>query len=279
VKTINTLNEMLSYSETIKNENKKIAQIDVVGDLHLAHLELIKEAKDKSDVVIVNIDGTTDYVVDKELTAEEKEIYQKTLLSKDILFCRDAGVDALCYYSDRDFWGFHDTSNATEAFKYFISKYHQSYLMSIWPKQLEACKADITVIGQKDYYPDVIIKYFINELNLPTEIIVLPTIRDENGLPVSSRNKFLTNGQKKRASYICREAQKISEWSSYPSVEEIKKHIKNIISNARMFFITGNIYSSTTLEKLTTINEEAFIKLIFKFKDVYITDNIILQPK
>ena len=279
MKIIDTLEEMIIYSQGIKNENKKIAQIDVVGDLHFAHLELIKEAKNKADIVIINIDGTTDYVVNKELTPEEKEIYQKTILSKDILFCRDAGVDVVCYYSARDFWGFHDTSNATKAFKQFMSNYNQSYLMTVWPKQLEACKADLAVIGQKDYYPGVIIKYFINELNLPTEISVVPTIREEDGLPVSSRNKFLTSGEKKRASYICREAQKISEWSSYPSVEEIKKHIKNIISNARMFFITGNIYSSTTLEELTTINEEAFIKLIFKIKDVYITDNIILQPK
>ena len=165
MKIINTLEEMIIYSQGIKNENKTIAEIDVVGDLHNAHLELIKDAKNKADVVIVNIDGTTDYIVDKELTPEKKEIYQKTVLNKDILFCKDAGVDAFCYYSDRDFWGFHDTSNATKAFKQFMSYYNQSYLMTVWPKQLEACKADVAVVGQKDYYPGVIIKYFIKEIN------------------------------------------------------------------------------------------------------------------
>ena len=278
MKIINTLEEMIIYSQGIKNENKTIAEIDVVGDLHNAHLELIKDAKNKADVVIVNIDGTTDYIVDKELTPEKKEIYQKTVLNKDILFCKDAGVDAFCYYSDRDFWGFHDTSNATKAFKQFMSYYNQSYLMTVWPKQLEACKADVAVVGQKDYYPGVIIKYFIKELNLSTKLSVVSTIREEDGLPVSSRNKFLTDGERKRASYVCRELQKISQWSSYPSVKEIKNYIQNINNNARINY-SVNIYSSTTLEKLTTINEESFIQIILRLnKGIGITDNIIITP-
>ena len=159
-----------------------------------------------------------------------------------------------------------------------MSNYNQSYLMTVWPKQLQACKADLAVIGQKDYFPGVIIKYFIDELNLSTEINVVPTIREEDGLPVSSRNKYLTKGERIRGSYVCRELQKISEWSSYPSVKEIKKYIQNIIDNSRCYSIV-DIYSSTTLEKLTTINEEAFIQIMLTFNnDVRIIDNIIVTP-
>ena len=278
MKIITSCEDMKVHAQSIKDQNKIISEIDTYGDLHQGHLDLIREAKKHSDHIILTVDGTTNYTSDEVITDADKEIYRKTLLSIDIKFCEDAQVDTFCYYPNKDFWGYHDVSQASDTFKKFMSRPFVEFIMKIWPKQLEACKADVAVMGQKDFYYEVLIKHFIKEAGLPTKTISIPIHRDQDGLPTSSRNKHLSAGQRRRAAHVCKQLQDISSWSS-PSTKEIKNYLRLAAKNARCFLPKVDICSLTTLEPVTQVNQATVISIIILVGEIFIQDNIVVKPK
>mgnify|MGYP003133789645 CR=1 FL=1 len=278
MKIIESCEGMRAYTQSLKDQNKIISEIDTYGDLHQGHLELIQEAKKHSDHIILTVDGTTNYASDEAITAENKEIYRKTLLNIDIKFCEDAQVDTFCYYPNKDFWGYYDVSKTNDTLKKFMSRPYVEYIMQIWPKQLEACKADVAVLGQKDFYYEVLIKHFIEEAGLSTKVIRIPIYRDQDGLPTSSRNKHLSVGQRRRAAYICKQLQDISSWSP-PSAEDIKTYLELAASNARCLLPQIDICSMTTLEPVSQVDQETIIAICFVVGEVVLQDNIIVKPE
>jgi len=122
-------------------------------------------------------------------------------------------------------------------------------------------------------------KVFANYFHFPIKVIIAPTIRDSDGLALSSRNRFLSKSERQNATSIYHSLQEVSTWSSYPSIDKIKEYIANYINNAGggVYFI--DICCAETLEELDVIDKETIIIVAAYFGEVDIWDNIVIKPK
>ena len=138
---------------------------------------------------------------------------------------------------------------------------------------------DVNVIGEKDIYEITsYIKSLIDDLNYPIKLIIAPTIRDSNGLALSSRNYFLTPSEREDATSIYQTLHEISKWISYPPVAEIKKHIINRINQANGNIVYIDICCPETLEELKSIDRKAVVLVATYFGSSYLYDQIIIEP-
>ena len=137
---------------------------------------------------------------------------------------------------------------------------------------------DIVVEGQKDIHQNLLMKFFLNYFHYPIKVIIAPTIRDADGMALSSRNRFLTPSERQEATSIYQTLHEISRWSTYPSVTEIKEHITNRINQTNGYLYYIDICCSKTLEELDVIDKETVIVVSTKFGEVDVWDNIIIEP-
>ena len=134
-------------------------------------------------------------------------------------------------------------------------------------------------IYKKDIHQTMSMIGIINALNFSVKPLIAPIIRENDGIPFSSRNKELSKGQRKRASYICERIQKISEWESYTSAEEIKKYLTDVVKNSRAKLYSLNVYDFKTGKNMDIIDREVIIVIGILFNEIYIEDNIRILPK
>ena len=138
---------------------------------------------------------------------------------------------------------------------------------------------DITMLGQKDIYQTMSVMSMIKDFNLNIKPIIVPIVRDEDGLPSSSSNRSLTEGQRKRAVYLCKKLQEVTKWSSYKSIKEIKNYLLKAIENSRSDVSCVNIYDFKTGKNIDMIVDDMVIIVIGVFGDLHYIDNVRVNSK
>ena len=283
MKIIESISEMQEYSRQLKNDGKTIGLIDTEGCLHDGHMFLVKIAKENVDVVILGICHTINYFkLPFEEYEENLKIYQQYILKKEIELCKKHGVDVLFLPSMDDLY----TNSSTISLdslplnvKNFLQTPPINIKFILGAKELyNITLPDITVLGQKDVYQTFILKSLIKQLNLSIKVIMIPTIRDSDGLAFSSRNQLLTLSERQDATSIYQTLHEISRWSSYPPIEKIKEHITKRINQANGHVSHLDICCAETLEELKLIDRKFIIIVDTRFGAVdNLGDNIIID--
>lgn len=201
---INTIAEMQSISKTAKREGKKVGVVPTMGYLHEGHLSLIRKAKEHADLVI-----TTLFVNPTQFAPHEDfNSYPRDLERDEKLAC-EAGCDYLFVPETSEMYPKYfntviNIRNITTKFEGEKRPDHFNGVALIVAKLFNATLPDVAVFGQKDLQQTLVIKSLVRDLNFPIEIIVAPTIRESNGLAMSSRNKYLSDEFRKKAGIIFR---------------------------------------------------------------------------
>ncbi len=202
MKTISKISEMQKLADSIRSEGKTIAVVPTMGYLHQGHLSLIKTAKKLSDIVI-----TTLFVNPTQFAPNEDfEAYPRDL-DKDSELASENGTDYLFAPEISDMYpkGFKSDINigiVTENFEGEKRPSHFSGVATVVAKLFNITKPHFAIFGQKDYQQTLVIKKLVKDLNFDLEVIVSPTIRESNGLAMSSRNSYLTPVERKKAGII-----------------------------------------------------------------------------
>jgi pantoate--beta-alanine ligase len=157
---------------------------------------------------------------------------------------------------------------------------HFRGVATVCAKLFNIVAPDIAFFGQKDAQQAIVIKRMVADLNMPLKIVVCPTIREPNGLAVSSRNQYLTEQQKKDATYV------------YKSLEECRKLISSGITDSKI--ITAkmckvlnhapsikieyiSIVDAETLQELKKITGRVLTAVAVKIGSTRLIDNILLD--
>jgi pantoate--beta-alanine ligase len=199
---INSAAEMQTIAKSLQKQGKTIACVPTMGFLHEGHLSLIRYAREKADIVI-----TTLFVNPTQFgPAEDFSKYPRDF-EKDSRLTEESGADYLFAPTEKDMYpeGFNTNIHIlgiTEKFEGAFRPTHFDGVALIVAKLFGCTMADIAIFGQKDYQQTLLIKRMAIDLNLPVEIVVMPTIRREDGLAKSSRNKYLTEEQSAKANKI-----------------------------------------------------------------------------
>ena len=202
MKTVTTIAEMSSLSETFRREAKNIALVPTMGYLHEGHLSLVRAARTSSDIVVASIFvNPTQFGpgedIDRYPRDPEGDAAKLAAAGVDILFCPTAGeMYPPAYRTYVSVEGIGDPLCGAKRPGHFKG------VATIVAKLFCIVRPHAAFFGRKDYQQTLVIKRLATDLNLGVNIRVLPTIREPDGLAMSSRNSYLSAEERCKAALL-----------------------------------------------------------------------------
>jgi len=230
-----TINEMQAIAISLRTQGKLIGLVPTMGALHEGHLRLIDAAKQKADVVIVSI-----FVNPTQFGPNEDFAKYPRTLETDIAACEKRGADIVFTPKISDIYpaGYSTYVNEERISKGLcgISRPgHFRGVCTVVNLLFNITRPDFAVFGQKDAQQVAIIKKMVADLWLPVEIIVAPTLREPDGLAMSSRNQYLSEEQRQEAAKIyraLREGKRLVD-EGIRSPDRVLAEITHVLSQSR----------------------------------------------
>ncbi|RMD80161.1 MAG: pantoate--beta-alanine ligase [Lentisphaerae bacterium] len=199
MQVIESIRQMQQTACQWHSQNLKIAAVPTMGCLHDGHLALVRKASQLADRVVVSI-----FVNPTQFApGEDFDRYPRTW-EQDKELCERHGVDVIFYPSNEEMYPA-DYSTYVEETK--LSRPlcgerrpgHFRGVTTVVAKLFNAILPDIAVFGEKDAQQACVIKRMVRDLNFPVEIVTHPTVREADGLAMSSRNRYLSPEQRQQA--------------------------------------------------------------------------------
>ena len=257
MKVLKSKKTLIDYVERQREMGKKIGFAPTMGALHQGHLSLYKAAKKENDEVISSI-----FVNPTQFNnPDDFQKYPKTL-EKDLELLEKAGVDAVYVPNVEEMYpdglnskkyDFDGLENEMEG-KYRPG--HFDGVGTIVEELFRQVQPHNAYFGEKDYQQLAIIKKMVEKTKLPVKIHGVPTLREEDGLAMSSRNVRLTETQRKEATIIYETLEKVKEWFKVISLEEIKQKVTDIFRNSNFELEYFVIADEETLKEANAIDED-----------------------
>jgi len=257
MKVLKSKKTLIDYVERQREMGKKIGFAPTMGALHEGHLSLYKAAKKENDEVISSI-----FVNPTQFNnPDDFQKYPKTL-EKDLELLEKAGVDAVYVPNVEEMYpdglnskkyDFDGLENEMEG-KYRPG--HFDGVGTIVEELFRQVQPHNAYFGEKDYQQLAIIKKMVEKTKLPVKIHGVPTLREEDGLAMSSRNVRLTETQRKEATIIYETLTKVKEWFKVISLEEIKQRVTDIFRNSNFELEYFVIADEETLKEANAIDED-----------------------
>jgi len=183
----------------IKLKGKKIGFVPTMGALHEGHLSLIRESKKENDIVVVSI-----FVNPKQFGPKEDFSKYPRTHKEDIILCEKENVEYLFLPEENSFYlkdhlTYVEVENISNLHCGKSRPGHFKGVTTVVLKLFNIVQPDNAYFGKKDFQQLIIIKKMVEDLSLPIKIIGCPIIRDKDGLALSSRNKYLSDEERKVA--------------------------------------------------------------------------------
>jgi pantoate--beta-alanine ligase len=278
---INRRQRMASIARKLRRENKTVAFVPTMGALHEGHLTLVKEAHTASDVVIVSIFVNPEQFNDKA----DLERYPRDLTA-DAALLAEYEVDYIFAPEASEIYppGFATyvyVEGISEGLEGASRPGHFRGVATIVAILFNAVRPDLAFFGQKDAQQVAVIKRMTTDLGFETEIVVVPTVREESGLALSSRNRILSSEEREKAAIIftaLREA-KIAFKRGERNAANLIEMVQDRIAQEPMSAIDYvSVVDSRTLEPVEKVGDtETLIAAAVRFGSVRLIDNIVLN--
>lgn len=220
---LNTISALRQWRTSVK----QLALIPTMGNLHEGHLSLIKAAKNKAADILLSI-----FVNPIQFGPQEDFNSYPRTLDQDLEKAQAAGVSAVFAPSMKEMFPYgkqHIFIHPGQLANYYCGKVrpgHFQGVLTIVARLFNITAANWAYFGKKDYQQWIMIQQMAKELNFPVEIIGVATVRDQDGLALSSRNQYLSLEQRQKASQL------------YQMLIEVKKKILRGNSHHTELFLT-----------------------------------------
>jgi pantoate--beta-alanine ligase len=281
---INRRQRMSSVARKLRREqDKTIGLVPTMGALHDGHLSLVKEARHMCDVVIVSV-----FVNPTQFGPHEDfHLYPRDLTS-DTAKLTDYNVDYIFAPSSeeiypRGFSTYVTVEGLSEPLEGEFRPGHFRGVATVVTILLNTIRPDFAFFGQKDAQQTLVIKRLVRDLAFDTEIVVLPTVREESGLALSSRNAYLNDEERKAALVLYRalgrakEMYKSGERNGHRIAEMIRQTIE-AEPRAKTDYVS--VADAETLEQLDRLDDRTvLIALAVKIGKTRLIDNVVLNRK
>ena len=267
---------MQSYSESLRLQGKRIAFVPTMGYFHEGHLSLMKEAKKMADCVVVSI-----YVNPAQFGPKEDFSKYPRDLERDLKMAESVNVDVIFYPPDdeiypADYQTYVDVEKVTQNLCGISRPGHFRGVTTICLKLFNIVKPHIAIFGKKDFQQFISIKRMVDDLNLDLQIIGLTTLREADGLAMSSRNSYLDKNERSSALTLfaaLKLAQKLylgGERKASVIINEVKKLIKKA-DYTDIDYV--KICETNTLNDVKEIKSQSIIVLAVKVGKTRLIDN------
>ena len=256
--------------------------VPTMGYLHEGHLALVKRARVENSTVIVSIFvNPTQFGPREDLSAYPRD------LNRDLELLRKEGVDIVFVPSDdemypSEFSSWVDVEKLTEWLEGASRPGHFRGVATIVAKLFNIVQPTRAYFGQKDAQQAVVIKRMVADLNMMVEIVVVPTLRESDGLAMSSRNIYL-NPEERQAAAILFQALTLAQrlWQGgEKNADELRQQMSSLIQReplAKIDYVS--IADAETLEELSSLERPALASLAVRTGKTRLIDNVSLDLK
>lgn len=277
---IATAKEMQQRSDQLRQQEETIAFVPTMGYLHEGHLALMREGKKRGGKLIISI-----FVNPTQFgPAEDYEQYPRDM-QRDLKLAQNVGVDIVFTPSAQEMYpnGFQtsvEVERVTQNLCGISRPGHFRGVTTVVAKLFNIVKPHVALFGQKDYQQLVAIKRMVDDLNVDTEVIGIPTIRERDGLAMSSRNAYLSPKKRKEAAKLYRALRKGEELfrqgekNSTAILTTVREGIEET-KPQKIDYV--KICDAHTLEDIKEIKDEAIIAVAVQIGKTRLIDNIILK--
>lgn len=279
MKVVRTIREMQRLATQMRARGK-LGFVPTMGALHQGHLELVRVAQQRCDGVVVSI-----FV--NPMQFGPKEDYQRYPrdFARDRKLLREIGVDVIFYPDVREMYPenystYVEVEGLTQHLCGKSRPGHFRGVATVVAKLFNIVKPHIAVFGQKDAQQAFVIKRMVRDLNFDIEIVVVPTVREPDGLAMSSRNSYLTPDERQQAVVLykaLRHAEQLIK-DGERDARKVKRAMRRIIQNSssgRIDYI--EIVDTDYLKPIQLIKNEILIALAVYFGKARLIDNLIVR--
>ena len=282
---IHTIAEVREQVKEWRKQGLSIGLVPTMGALHDGHKSLIEKSVEKCDKTVVSV-----FVNPIQFCpGEDLDKYPRTLEADEKL-CNDAGVDIVFAPSPKEMYGEgHILSN--DFLTYVIPPYfytdklcgksrvgHFDGVCTVVNKLFNIVQPDFAFFGEKDRQQLIILKKMVKDLNIPIQIVPCPIVREESGLALSSRNKYLSENDKKEALVLSK------------ILFNIKACYEKGIKDCKLLYETAFSYlnehhsleylefrDADDLEEKKIADKNTIVFIALKIGDISLIDNIALE--
>lgn len=261
-----------------------VGLVPTMGGIHEGHLALIKEAKRDNDAVIASV-----FINPKQFSETiDFEFYPRDL-ARDLQLLQDARVDVVFLPDVQEIYPHHfqtyvDVDDLSKCWEGAARPGHFRAVTTIVAILLNLTQPQLTYFGQKDVQQVMIIRQMVRDLRIPTEIVVIPTVRSHDGLALSTRNNLLNPEERKIATRIFYSLSKVFEAyeSEVRDVNELRDVLHKSISNCNSLKLDYaeivNTNNFRQFQGMLSDDEVALILVAARIGNVRLIDNTLI-PK
>ena len=281
---INRRQRMASVARKIRREeDKTIGLVPTMGALHDGHLSLVREARRMCDVVVVSV-----FVNPAQFgPGEDFQRYPRDL-TKDTTVLSDYNVDYIFAPSVEEIYpkGFSTyvtVEGLSEQYEGASRPGHFRGVATVLTVLFNTVRPDFAFFGQKDAQQTLVVKRLLRDLAFDTEIVVLPTVREESGLALSSRNNYLDKDERRAATVVYRALTRARDvyFEGERTAKRLAEAVRATVEaepRARLDYVS--VTDAETMEKFDrAADDRPILVAVAAFVGrTRLIDNLIIQP-
>ena len=280
MKLVRGVGRMAAMARMLRRDGKSIGLVPTMGSLHDGHMSLVKAARRRADVVVVSI-----FVNPMQFgPGEDFRRYPRDLKGDEAL-ARKAGVDIIFYPSAKEMYPggystYVDVERLTDGLCGASRPGHFRGVTTVVAKLFGIIKPDLAYFGQKDAQQAVVVRKMAQDLNMGVEVKVMPTVREKDGLAMSSRNAYLSESERKDAAVIYRALLKAKSMvaAGERNARRLVRAIGRVISqkpSVKIEYIS--VVDADGLSDIDSISSESLIAVAARAGKTRLIDNIIVK--
>jgi pantoate--beta-alanine ligase len=279
IRVIKSAGAMKKLSEVARKKGASIGFVPTMGCLHEGHLSLVREAGKRNDLVVVSIFvNPTQFGPKEDLKKYPRNLKRDLeLLSKqkvDAVFCPGVGE----MYPE-GYGTYIEVKGLSDKLCGASRPGHFKGVATVVAKLLNIVRPHAAYFGEKDFQQLVIIRKMAADLNMNVKIVSMPTVRDADGLAMSSRNSYLSKEERSRAPAIIRSLKlaKTLVGSGIKSAERIKSAMTKLIKTSKLKIDYISICDPRTLEEKKAVRGKTLVAAAAYAGKTRLIDNITIK--
>ncbi|RFB83289.1 pantoate--beta-alanine ligase [Rhizobium leguminosarum bv. trifolii] len=280
MRIFSSIDELRHTLDALKRQGRTVGLVPTMGYLHAGHMELVSRARAENDIVVVSI-----FVNPLQFgPAEDLSKYPRDL-ERDAALLKQAGVNFLFSPGVEDMYPrpmltVVDVPDLGHELEGAVRPGHFAGVATVVNKLFNIVQPQTAYFGEKDYQQVVIIKRMVDDLAVPVRVISVPTVRDGDGLALSSRNVYLSAEERRAAAIVPQtldEAERLVA-DGLTDAKELEAKLTEFLGReplAKPEVVA--VRDASTLEPVGSIEEPVVVALFVRFGSTRLLDNRVVR--
>lgn len=275
-----TIAEVREYLKPLRCQGKNIGLVPTMGYFHNGHLTLMRRAHAENDVTVVSL-----FVNPTQFGPKEDLQQYPRDLERDAALAESVGVDVLFVPAPEEMYpreqlAWVQVDDITSRLEGAVRPTHFRGVATVVTKLFHIVQPDRAYFGQKDFQQLQVVRRMVQDLNFPLTIVPVPTVREEDGVAMSSRNTYLNAEERQAAKVLSRSLQQAREMiaGGERDAARLQSAIQAVIAKeplARLDYLS--IADADTLQERERLDSPTVISMAVYIGKTRLIDNLFLE--